>query len=51
MWGTDWTRAVGLLSYSEGVEAFRVTDRLSPSDRAQLMGGSLQKIYGWAPGT
>src|SRR5258708_37588709 len=26
LWGTDWTRAVGLLTYKEGVEAFRVTD-------------------------
>ncbi len=49
MWGTDWTRAVNLLTYKEGVEAFRVTDRLSNSDREKLMGGSLQKIYGWAP--
>jgi predicted TIM-barrel fold metal-dependent hydrolase len=49
MWGTDWTRAVALLTYKEGVEAFRVTDRLSDSDRAMLMGGALQKVYGWAP--
>jgi hypothetical protein len=31
------------------VESFRVTERLSDSDREKLMGGSLQKIYGWAP--
>jgi predicted TIM-barrel fold metal-dependent hydrolase len=49
MWGTDWTRAVALLTYEQGVEAFRVTDRLSDSDRATLMGGSLQKIYDWSP--
>ena len=49
MWGTDWTRAVGLLTYKQGVEAFRVTDRLSDSDRAALMGGTLQKVYDWAP--
>ena len=47
LWGTDWTRAVGLLTYKEGVEAFRVTDRLSDSDRAMLMGGALQRIYNW----
>ncbi len=47
MWGTDWTRAVGLLTYSEGVEAFRITERLSDSDRAALMGGALQKVYNW----
>jgi predicted TIM-barrel fold metal-dependent hydrolase len=49
LWGTDWTRAVGLLTYQQGVDAFRVTDRLSDGDRAMLMGGALQKIYGWAP--
>jgi L-fuconolactonase len=49
IWGTDWTRAVNLLTYKEGVDSFRVTNRLSDSDRATLMGGSLQKIYGWAP--
>ena len=49
MWGTDWTRAVGLLTYKQGVEAFRVTDRLSDSDRAALMGHTLQKVYDWAP--
>jgi len=49
MWGTDWTRAVGLLTYEQGVEAFRVTDRLSTSDRAQLMGETLQRVYNWSP--
>lgn len=49
MWGTDWTRAVNLLTYKEGVDSFRVTDRLSDSDRARLMGGTLTRIYGWAP--
>jgi len=50
MWGTDWTRAVGLLTYKEGVEAFRVTDRLSPSDRAALMGDTICRVYNWSPG-
>jgi L-fuconolactonase len=49
LWGTDWTRAVGLLTYKQGVDAFRVTDRLSDSDRAALMGGTLQRVYNWAP--
>jgi predicted TIM-barrel fold metal-dependent hydrolase len=47
MWGTDWTRAVGLLTYEQGVEAFRVTDRLSDSERAALMGDTLQQVYNW----
>lgn len=49
LWGTDWTRAVALLTYEQGVESFRVTGRLSDSDRATLMGGTLSRIYHWAP--
>jgi L-fuconolactonase len=49
MWGTDWTRAVGLLTYAQGVDAFRVTDRLSAGDRSALMGGTLARVYGWSP--
>ena len=49
LWGTDWTRAVRLLTYEQGVEAFRVTDSLSDSERAMLMGGALTKVYNWSP--
>jgi predicted TIM-barrel fold metal-dependent hydrolase len=49
LWGTDWTRAVSLLTYEQGVEAFRVTDRLSDSDREQLMGQTAARIYNWTP--
>jgi predicted TIM-barrel fold metal-dependent hydrolase len=49
LWGTDWTRAVKVLTYQEGVEAFRITDRLSDSDRAVLMGGTLARVYKWLP--
>ena len=49
LWGTDWTRAVKVLTYQEGVEAFRITDRLSDSDKAALMGESLTRVYNWAP--
>ena len=49
MWGTDWTRAVKLLSYAQGVESFRLTGRISDNERAALMGGSLHRIYDWSP--
>jgi predicted TIM-barrel fold metal-dependent hydrolase len=49
MWGTDWTRAVALLTYEQGVEAFRGTDRLTDSDRAALMGQTLARVYKWSP--
>jgi predicted TIM-barrel fold metal-dependent hydrolase len=45
LWGTDWTRAVQVLTYKHGVDAFKLTDRLSVGEREALMGGSLQKIY------
>ena len=49
LWGTDWTRAGKVVTYREGVEAFRVTDRLSDSDRAVLMGSTLERVYKWSP--
>ena len=49
LWGTDWTRAVRVLTYEQGVEAFRVTETLSDSDRAVLMGETLARIYKWSP--
>ena len=47
MWGTDWTRTIGVLTYEQAVAPFRNTSRLSDSDRAKLMGGTLEKIYRW----
>ena len=47
MWGTDWTRTIGMLTYEQAVAPFRDTDRLSDSDRAKLMGGTLEKVYKW----
>jgi L-fuconolactonase len=36
-----------MLTYEQGVAPFRSTNRLSDSDRLQLMGGTLEKVYGW----
>jgi predicted TIM-barrel fold metal-dependent hydrolase len=49
MWGTDWTRATPFLTFEPGAEAFRAASRLSDSDRARLMGGTLERVYGCAP--
>ena len=51
LWGTDWTRATNLLTYQQGVDAFRVTDQLSDSERSVLMSGALMRIYDWSPGS
>ena len=49
LWGTDWTRAVNLLTYAEGVDAFLNSPILNSSDRSGLMGGNLARIYDWQP--
>jgi L-fuconolactonase len=49
LWGTDWTRAIKLLTYAEGLDAFRRADRLSDGDRAKLMSGTASRIYNWSP--
>jgi hypothetical protein len=36
-----------MLTYEQGVAPFRNTGRLSDSDKSMLMGGTLEKIYGW----
>jgi hypothetical protein len=45
----QWANMAGLrrLTYAQGVALFRDTDHLSESDKAALMGLTLQKIYKW----
>ncbi|MBT6278093.1 MAG: amidohydrolase [Chromatiales bacterium] len=49
LWGTDWTRASAVLNYEQGVEPFRLTDRLTEGERAMLMGGACARVYRWTP--
>jgi predicted TIM-barrel fold metal-dependent hydrolase len=49
LWGTDWTRTINLLTFKQGVDAFRVTNRISESDKAKLMGANTARCYGWSP--
>jgi predicted TIM-barrel fold metal-dependent hydrolase len=49
LWGTDWTRAFAVVNYEQAVEPFRMTERLSASERAMLMGGACARAYGWEP--
>jgi L-fuconolactonase len=49
MWGTDWARTSTELTYRQGIEAFRMSERFSASDKAKLLGGAAEKIYGWSP--
>jgi L-fuconolactonase len=50
MWGTDWTRAVELVDYADSVAAFRDHLPLAASDRDALMGGTVNRIFGWPAG-
>jgi predicted TIM-barrel fold metal-dependent hydrolase len=49
LWGTDWTRAFAVVNFEQAVRPFLVTDRLTDSERATLMGGACAKAYGWSP--
>jgi L-fuconolactonase len=49
LWGTDWTRATALVTYADAVEAFRQRAGFSAAEREALMGGALERIFGWAP--
>ena len=49
LWGTDWTRAFEVVDYEQATRPFMVTDRLTPEERAMLMGGACAKAYGWSP--
>ena len=49
LWGTDWTRAVAFLTFRQGVDAFRATNRISDSDKAKLLGANTARLYGWSP--
>ena len=49
LWGTDWTRTYPLFPYINGVDPFRLTQRLSESDKTKLMGETCAKVYGWRP--
>jgi predicted TIM-barrel fold metal-dependent hydrolase len=49
LWGTDWTRAYAVVNFEQAVEPFRLTDRLTESERATLMGGACASVYDWAP--
>jgi len=49
LWGRDWTHAFAIVNHEQAVEPFRMTDRLSDTERAVLMGGACDKAYDWSP--
>ena len=49
MWGTDWTRTYTLFPYINAVDPFRLSKRISESDKVKLMGETCAKFYNWKP--
>jgi predicted TIM-barrel fold metal-dependent hydrolase len=45
MWGSDQT--VFDHDYGETIDLIRATDELSPDDKAQILGASLRRVWGW----
>jgi len=49
LWASDLDPEISSGEYEPWLEAFRLTDRLSDSDRAALMGETLTRVYNWSP--
>jgi len=49
MWGSDWTRVESLFSYAEGLRYLKDSDRLSSAEKEKILGGTLRRIFKWAP--
>lgn len=50
-WGSDVTRTIAFHTPEEGLSFLRDAPWLSPSDRAQLLGGTASELYRWRPGS
>jgi L-fuconolactonase len=51
MWGSDYTRCAPDHTYAAAVEWLRRTTELSESEKSDLMGGNLARIFDWQPAT
>jgi len=50
MWGSDFTRAAGLVSYWDTTHFLSEMDAFRPDDLEWLYGGSIRKFLRWSPG-
>lgn len=48
MWGTDWTRALAVVSYADAVLAFHDQWPISSGERDALMGGTAMQVFKWS---
>lgn len=49
MWGTDRTHRGKRTPYREALHYVLDTNELSPSDKAAILGGTLQRVFDWHP--
>jgi L-fuconolactonase len=49
MWGSDCTRAAGIVSYAEGLRWLTDAGELSDGDLALLLGRTVRRIFDWEP--
>jgi L-fuconolactonase len=47
LWGSDWTRALPVVSYKEQVRAFTETNELDDREKELIMGKSLRTLLRW----
>ncbi len=47
-WGSDHTRTASLHTYTEALAYLRDTGEVSAADKAELLGGTLRRLFGWA---
>ena len=47
MWGSDWTRALPVVSYTDQVRAFTETNELSATEKELILGKSLRTLLRW----
>lgn len=47
MWGSDWTRITGVVTYAESVRYITETDELGPEEKWLMLGANLRRIFKW----
>lgn len=46
MWGSDWPRTMVDFTYDQSLAWLRDSDRISPQDKARILGGNARRLYG-----
>ena len=48
LWGTDWTRSVGIVDYAQGYRFLADSDEIDDATKADVLGGALRRWFDWA---